>query len=71
MDSVHLYHKLQQELRKIGLPGSKSQQSNLTMLCQSMAMSANCRLATLALGLPIPGQRENLVQRVRRLLKND
>lgn len=71
MNSVHLCHKLQQELREIGLPGSKSQQLNLTLLCQSMAVSANCRLATLALGLPIPGQRENLIQRVRRLLKNE
>ncbi|NTV38173.1 MAG: hypothetical protein HGA82_03195, partial [Anaerolineales bacterium] len=33
--------------------------------------SANCHLATLALGLPFAGQRENLIQRLRRFLKHD
>ena len=71
MQSVQLHQQLLQELCRIGLPGSKPQRANLAMLCQSMAVSSTCRLATLALGLPVPGQRENLVQRIRRLLKND
>ena len=36
-----------------------------------MAFSANCHLATLALGLPFSGQRENLIQRLRRFLKTE
>jgi hypothetical protein len=40
---------------------------NQALVTQALAYSPNCHLATLAL-LPVPGQRENLVQRIRRWL---
>jgi hypothetical protein len=43
---------------------------NQALVTQALAYSPNCHLATLATLLPVPGQRENLVQRVRRWLAN-
>jgi hypothetical protein len=42
---------------------------NLALLVLALAHSPNCHLATLATILPIEGQRENLIQRLRRWLK--
>src|SRR6266542_1699512 len=42
---------------------------NLALLVLALAQSPNCHLATLATILPIEGQRENLIQRLRRWLK--
>jgi hypothetical protein len=42
---------------------------NLALMVVALAQSSNCHLATLATVLPIEGQRENLIQRLRRWLK--
>jgi len=59
-----------QELIPIKLRATKPQQTNLALWSQALAVSPNCHLSTLALGLPLPGRRENLIQRLRRSLKN-
>ena len=71
MNSVHLHHKLVQHLAGLGLALSRPQRTNLALWCQVLAVSPNCHLTTLALGLPLPGQRENLMQRLRRDLKKE
>ncbi len=71
MHSLQLHRELLQQFSRVGLQASKPQRVNLALLCQALAVSSNCHLATLALGLPLPGQRENLVQRLRRFLKDD
>jgi hypothetical protein len=71
MNSLHLHHKLVQHVTALRLPLSQPQRTNLALWCQALAVSPNCHLATLALGLPLPGQRENLIQRLRRDLKKD
>jgi hypothetical protein len=70
MNSVHLHQKLVKQLQAIGLQIGKSRRENLALWCQALAVSPNCHLATLALGLPLTGQRENLIQRLRRFLKD-
>jgi hypothetical protein len=42
---------------------------NLALMVVALAQSPNCHLSTLATVLPIDGQRENLIQRLRRWLK--
>ena len=69
MQSVHLVVRLRHALAAAGVRGSKPQRTNLAMLCYALAVSRDCHLNNLALGLPIPGQRDHLVQRLRRLLK--
>ena len=69
MNSVHLHQQLVQHLKGLHLPLSQPQQRHLAEWCQALAVSPNCHLATLALGLPLSGQRENLIQRLRRDLK--
>jgi hypothetical protein len=71
MNSLHLHRKLVQHLAGLHLPLSQPQQRHLAEWCQALAVSPNCHLATLALGLPLPGQRENLIQRLRRDLKTE
>ena len=71
MNSVHLHQKLVKQLQTIGLQIGKTRRENLALWCQALAVSPNCHLATLALGLPVPGQRENLIQRLRRFLKDN
>jgi hypothetical protein len=71
MNSVHLHQQLVQHLAGLHLPLSQPQQRHLAEWCQVLAMSPNCHLATLALGLPLPDQRENLIQRLRRDLKTE
>lgn len=70
MNSLHLHQRMVQQLNELRLPLSQPQQTNLALLCQALAVSPNCHLANLALGLPLPDQRENLIQRLRRQLKN-
>ena len=41
---------------------------NLALMVVALAQSPNCHLATLATVLPLEGQRENLIQRLRRWL---
>jgi hypothetical protein len=69
MNSLQLHRDLLQAFRQLGLKSAQPQQVNLALLCQALATCPNCHLATLALGLPLPGHRENLVQRLRRFLK--
>jgi hypothetical protein len=71
MNSVHLHQKLVKHFKQIGLWVSKTHGRNLALWCQALAVSPNCHLATLALALPLGGQRENLVQRLRRVLKSE
>lgn len=71
MNSVRLHRQLVQSLAALGVGASRPQRTNLAGLCQALAFSANCHLATLALGLPFVGQRENLIQRLRRFLKTE
>lgn len=71
MNSLQLHRQLVQHLTAIGVHATPPQRVNLALLCQALAVSPNCHLATLALGLPLPGQREHLIQHLRRFLKND
>lgn len=70
MPDKELYQKFMKQMLAVGLPGTKTQQRNLALLCYGLAISPNCHLETLALGLPIRGKRPSLVRRLRRLLKN-
>jgi len=58
------------ELRKRLRAASVAQVRNQALVTQALAYCPNCHLATLALLLPMPVQRENLVQRIRRWLAN-
>lgn len=71
MHSLQLHERLMQHLGALRLPLPKPERLNLALLCQALAVSPNCHLATLALGLPLPGQREDLIQRLRRFLQNE
>lgn len=70
MNSLQLHRQLMQHFAMIGLKATPHQRANLALLCQTLAFSPNCHLAMLALGLPLPGRRENLIQHLRRTLKN-
>jgi len=70
MNSVHLQQKLLQHLQSIGFTISQPQLVNLSLWVQALAVSSDCHLTTLALSMPIGGRRENLIQRLRRFLKN-
>ena len=70
MNGLQLHRKLTQHLARLGLEDNKPQGVNLALLCQALAVSPNCHLATLVLGLPLPGHREDFVQRLRRFQKN-
>lgn len=71
MQSVHLQRKLVQHLQELGLKLSKPELTNLALWCHGLATSPDCHLTNVALGLPIPGQRDNLVQRLRRFLDHE
>ena len=70
MNSVRLHRQIVQKMLELGLRATAPQRENLAWLCQSLAYSPDCHLATLALQIPLPGQRESLIQRERRYLKN-
>jgi hypothetical protein len=70
MNSVRLHQQFVQKMLDLGLRATAPQRENLAWLCQSLAYSPDCHLATLALQIPLPGQRESLIQRERRYLKN-
>jgi hypothetical protein len=71
MNSLQLHHQVVQQIGRLRLPLSRPQQTNLALWCQALAVSPNCHLSNLALGLPLPGQRENLIQRLRRDLDRE
>jgi len=68
VNSLLLHRQLMHQFTRLELNLSKPQQTNLALLSQALAVSPNCHLATLALALPLPGNRENLIQRLRRML---
>lgn len=70
MHSLHLHTRLVQAFRTLGLRASQPQLVNLALLCQGLAVSPTCHLSTLALGLPLPLQRDSLIQRLERCLAN-
>ena len=49
---------------------SKPRVRNQALVTLALAYSSDCHLPTLATRLPVPGKRENLVQRIRRWLAN-
>lgn len=70
MDYRQLYRRLTTQLRERLPDASITQVRNQALVTQALAYGPNCHLATLATLLPVPGQRENLVQRIRRWLAN-
>jgi hypothetical protein len=70
MRHKELYSNLTIQLRAQLPHASIAQVRNQALMCLALAHSPNCHLATLAKQLPIPGQRENLVQRLRRWLES-
>lgn len=71
MKSVPLHDQLARLWRQTGCPLSKPQRRNLALLCQALAFSSDCHLPTLALHMPIDSDRDSLIERLRRLLKNE
>jgi hypothetical protein len=70
MNYRQLYSRLTTRLREQLPTASIAQVRNQALVTQALAYGPNCHLATLATLLPVPGQRENLVQRIRRWLAN-
>jgi hypothetical protein len=68
MNHRELYSNLTIQLRARLPRASIAQIRNQALMSLALAHGSNCHLATLANQLPIPGQRENLVQRIRRWL---
>ena len=68
MNHQELYRNLTIQLRARLPTASVAQVRNQALMSLALAYSPNCHLATLANQLPIPGQRDNLVQRIRRWL---
>jgi hypothetical protein len=68
MNHQELYRNLTIQLRARLPRASIAQVRNQALMSLALAYSPNCHLATLANQLPIPGQRENLVQRIHRWL---
>lgn len=64
-----LYQRLTQKLNQ-HLRVTRPHVRNLALVTLALACSPNSHLSTLATYLPIPGQRENLIQRLRRWLAN-
>jgi hypothetical protein len=70
MNNYHLYATLLEQLSILLPHGKAALIANLALMVLALAQSADCHLATLATVLPLEGQRENLIQRLRRWLKN-
>ncbi|RMD60633.1 hypothetical protein D6833_09415 [Candidatus Parcubacteria bacterium] len=68
MDYHQMYQALNRELHHRLPEASEAQLRNQALFTLALAYSPNCHLATLALRLPLPAKRENLVQRLRRWL---
>jgi DDE family transposase len=68
MNSVQLHQKLVNHLGEMGMGIRTASLTNLALWSQTLAVSANCQLATLALGLPLRRDREELIQRLSRSL---
>ena len=70
MNYRQVYRRLTTKLRERLTVASIAQVRNQALVTQALAYSPDCHLATLAIRLPVPGQRDNLVQRIRRWLAN-
>lgn len=70
MSYRQVYDQLTAQLHKRLPNASTPQVRNQALVTHALAYSPNCHLAPLATLLPVPGQRENLVQRIRRWLDN-
>lgn len=68
MNHKDLYRNLTIQLRARLPSASVAQVQNQALMSLALAFSPDCHLATLANQLPIPGQRDNLIQRIRRWL---
>jgi len=69
MTNLDLYSQLLEQLTHLLPQGKAALTANLALMVLALAQSANCHLVTLATVLPLLGQRENLIQRLRRWLK--
>jgi hypothetical protein len=70
VNNYDLFASLLQHLQAL-LPTVKATLlANLALMVLALAQSADCHLAILATVLPLEGQRENLIQRLRRWLKS-
>jgi hypothetical protein len=70
MCNVQLYPQLLQQLTLLLPQARPALVANLALTVLALAQSRDCHLATLATVLPLEGKRENLIQRLRRWLKN-
>lgn len=70
MNYQQLYSRLTTQLGALLPNASVPQVHNQALVTLALAYSQNCHLATLATLLPVPGERDNLVQRIRRWLDN-
>jgi hypothetical protein len=70
MNYHKVYHRLTTQLHRRLPNASTPQVRNFALVTLALALSPNCHPATLATLLPVPGQRENLIQRIRRWLAN-
>jgi hypothetical protein len=68
MGIYRLLAEVFRQLRRLLPRGAVALVFNLALMVVALAQSPNCHLATLATVLPIEGQRENLIQRLRRWL---
>lgn len=68
MNARQICHRLKETFHELKLPISKPQAGNLALWCHALAVSANCHLPTLALGLPLPIERASGTRRLERFL---
>jgi len=64
-----LHHRLYEELAEYVTDISEDLLKNQALFTQALVFSPDCVLSNLATELPVDGQRENLIQRLRRWLK--
>lgn len=70
MNHQQIYQELRQTLSWHLNKANQWQIDNQALMTQALAFSPDCHLSNLALYLPVEAERENLVQRLRRWLKN-
>lgn len=69
MYSVARHQQVARALAQVGVRLPRPQQQNLAMVCAALAMSPDCHLGTLALGLPLMARRDSLIEHLRRWLR--
>lgn len=68
MNARQICHRLEETFHALRVPASRPQRRNLALWCHALAVSPNCHLPTLALGLPLPIRREAGTRRLQRFL---